>query len=184
MAWTNADGLQVRFASDWKTNALRTNRPGTVNSFGAVKEIVIDFDLQKLPASGTNFTADLDNDGTNDGFYAGDVKIPAGASVVGGYLVVGEAAAGGTSIALGLYEADGTALDADGLLTAAAGVTANMALGDRVNLNGAYVATTAGTNGIGTVDGYIAFTTDGTFTAGRGKVVIEYIEAAALPTAY
>lgn len=184
MAWSNADGLQVRFASDWKSNALRTNRPGTVNSYGAIKEIVIDYDLKKLPAGAVNYSADLNNDGTLDGFYAGDVHIPAHSSIVGGYLVAGEAAAGGTSIQVGLFTEAGAAIDADGLLLPASGVTANMAQGDRINLDGAMVAATAGTNGIGAADGFIGITTVGTFTAGRGRIVIQYIEAAALPTAY
>lgn len=183
MAWTNPDGLQVRFASDWKQNALRTNRPGTVNSYGAVKEIVIDYDLKKLPATGTNFSADLNNDGTNDGFYEGDVHLPAHASIVGGYVVSGEAAAGGTSIEIGLYTKAGATLDANGLLTTTGGATAVLAKGDRVLLDGAYVSATAGTNSIGAADGYIGITTDGTFTAGRGRIVIQYIEAVALPTA-
>lgn len=183
MAWTNPDGLQVRFASDWKQNALRTNRPGTVNSYGAIKEIVINYDLKKLPASGINYSADLNNDGINDGFYTGDVNIPAGSSIVEGYVVSGEAAAGGTSIAIGLFTKAGAAIAADGLLTATGGATAVLAAGDRSNFDGAYVSATAGTNGIGTADGYIGITTNGTFTAGRGRIVIRYIEAAALPTA-
>ena len=183
MAWTNADGLQVRFASDWKANALRFNRSGVVNSYGRIKELVIDVDLKKLPAGGISFTADLNNDGTLDGFYNGDVAIPANASIVGGQLTMGEAAAGGTSIEVGLFTKAGAAIDADGLITAAAGVTANMAVGDRIDLNGAFASTTAGTNGIGAVDGYVGFTTVGTFTAGRGQLVVQYVEAAALPTA-
>lgn len=183
MAYTNADGLQVRFASDWKSNAVRFNRAGTVNSYGRIKEFVIDVDLKKLPAGAVSYTVDLNNDGTLDGFYGGDVAIPANASIVGGHLTMGEAAAGGTSIAVGLFQEDGTAIDADGLITAVAGVTANMAAGDRINLDGAFAATTAGTNGIGAANGYVAFTTVGTFTAGRGQLVIQYVEAAALPTA-
>lgn len=183
MPWTNADGLQVRFASDWKQNALRFNRAGAVNSYGRIKEIVIDVELKKLPAGGTNFTADLNNDGTNDGFYNGDTYIPANASIIGGHLTMGEAAAGGTSIEVGLYTAAGVAIDSDGLLLPASGVTANMAKGDRINLDGAFAAATAGNNGIGAANGYIAFTTVGTFTAGRGQLVVRYVEAAALPTA-
>lgn len=183
MPWTNPDGLQVRFASDWKANALRYNRPGVVNSYGRIKEIVVDVDLKKLPAGATNFSADLNNDGTFDGFYNGDVRIPANSSIVGGQLTMGEAAAGGTSIEVGLWTKAGVAIDSDGLLLPASGVTANMAKGDRINLDGAFVAATAGTNGIGAADGYIGITTVGTFTAGRGQLVIQYVEAAALPTA-
>lgn len=181
--WTNADGLQVRFGSDWTSPALRKNRPGKVNSFGTIKEIEIDFDLKQIAAGATNFSADLNNDGTNDGFYNGDVSIPAFSSIVGGYVVSGETAVGGTSMKISLYQANGTVISDGGLLTAAAGVTANLVKGDRINLNGALVSTTAGTDGVGANRAFIGITNVGTFTAGRGKIVIQYIEAAALPTA-
>ena len=182
MAWTNADGLQVRFASDWKSNALRSNRPGTLSTMGAEKQIEVDVDLKRLPAGATNFSVDLNNDGTNDGFYNGDVSIPANSSITQAYLVMGEAAAGGTSIKVGLFQANGTAIDDDGILTATAGVTANMALGDRINADGAFAAGTAGTNGIGSARGFIGITTAGTFTAGKGRLVIRYIDPQPVPS--
>ena len=182
MAWTNADGLQVRFASDWKSNALRSNRPGTLSTMGAIKQIEIDVDLKRLPAGATNFSVDLNNDGTKDGFYNGDVSLPANSSITDVYLVMGETAAGGTSIEVGLFQANGTAIDADGLLTATAGVTANMAAGDRVNGDGAFTSATAGTNGIGSTRGFVGITTVGTFTAGKGRLVIAYIDPQPVPS--
>lgn len=182
MAWTNADGLQVRFASDWKSAALRKNRPGSLNAFGALKEIEVDVDLKLLPAGAVNFSADLNNDGTRDGFYNGDVSIPANASITNAYLVMGEAAVGGTSLTVGLYQANGTAIDADGIITATAGVIANMGLGERINGDGAFVAATAGTAGIGAAKGFIGLLATGTFTAGKGRLVIQYIDPQPVPS--
>lgn len=179
--WTNADGLQVRFASDWADNSLRKNRPGTLRVAGARKQIEIDVDLKMLPAGGTNFSADLNNDGTKDGFYNGDDHLPAHASITDVFLVSGETAAGGTSIKVGLFQANGTAIDDDGLITATAGVTANMAIGERINGDGAFAAATAGTAGIGANPGFIGITTVGTFTAGKARLVIEYIDPVPTP---
>lgn len=182
MAWTNADGLQVRFASDWKSAALRKNRPGSLNAFGALKEIEVDVDLKLLPEGVVNFTADLNNDGTRDGFYNGDVSLPANSSVVSAYYVSGETAVGGTAISVGLYQVNGTAISATGIMTATAGATANLAVGKRVNGDGALVATAAGTNGIGATRGFIGITATGTFTAGKGRLIIQYIDPQPNPT--
>lgn len=179
--WTNADGLQVRFGQDWVDPALRKNRAGSLRVAGARKQIEVDVDLKYLP-TGVNFSADLNNDGTKDGFYNGDVSIPANSSITDVFLVMGEGAVGGTSIAVGLFQANGTAISATGLITATAGVTANMALGDRINGDGAFTAATAGTNGIGANRGFIGITTVGTFTAGKGRLVIEYIDPQPVPT--
>lgn len=182
MAWTNADGLQVRFASDWKSAALRKNRPGSLNSFGAVKEIEIDVDLKLLPAGAVNFTADLNNDGTRDGFYNGDVSLPANSSLISAYFVSGETAVGGTSLKVGLFQVNGTAIDDDGILTATEGVTANMTAGKRINGAGALVSDTAGTVGVGANRAYIGMTATGTYTAGKGRLVIQYIDPQPTPS--
>lgn len=179
--WTNADGLQVRFGSDWADPALRKNRAGTLRTAGAIKQIEYDLDFQHLPV-GVNFSADLNNDGTKDGFYNGDVSIPANASIVSAYIVMGATAVGGTSIAVGLYQANGTAISANGIVTATAGVTANLTAGKRINGDGAFTATAAGTAGIGATAGYIGITTVGTFTAGKGRLVILYIDPKPVPS--
>lgn len=183
MAWTNADGLQVRFGSDWASASLRKNRAGTLNSYGTIKEIEMDFDLKLIPAGTTSFSADLNNDGTLDGFYNGDVRIPAFSSIREAFMVFGEAATGGTSVTVGLYQKTGTAINATGLVTATEGVIANMAKGDKINGAGAFTSGTAGTDGIGANDGYIGITPTGTFTAGRGKLVIRYTTTVPLPAA-
>jgi hypothetical protein len=91
--------------------------------------------------------------------------------------VTGVAAVGGTSITLGTFALDGTEIDANGLITATEGVIANQNLvGGRTYGAGAYVAAAVDTPGIGAADGYLAITADGTYTAGTGRILIEYID--------
>jgi hypothetical protein len=173
--WQNADGLQVPFANYYKDAGNFVNRGRAVVTAGAIRQCVVDVDLSRLPA-GVSYTADLNNDGTNDGFSTGDFYFPAQSSILRAFIVMTEAAAGGTSMAVGIHALTGAAIDADGIMTATEGVTANLALGDRVYGAGAYVAATAGTDSIGAADGYLSITTVGTFTAGKGKLVIEYLD--------
>lgn len=179
--WTNADGLQVRFGEDWADPALRKNRAGTLRVAGARKQVEVDLVLKLLPAGAVNFSADLNNDGTKDGFYNGDVHLPAYASITDVYLVSGETAAGGTNIKVGLFQANGTAIDDDGLITATAGVTANMAIGERINGDGALTSATAGTASVGANPAFIGVTATGTFTAGKARLVVEYIDPVPTP---
>lgn len=181
MAWTNADGLQVRFGSDWASAALRRNRPGTLSTRGAKKEIEIDVVFKTLTAGAVSFSADLNNDGTLDGFYNGDVKIPANSKIIAVRYISGETAVGGTAFTVGLYQKNGTAIAATGLITATEGVVANMTLGKIIVGAGTLAAQTAGAAGIGADDGYIGITPTGTYTAGRGRLVIEYIDPTPLP---
>lgn len=176
--WTNPDGLQVKFPNYYKDPANFINRPRAIASKGGlVKEIVIDYDLARLGADGVSYTSDLNNDGTLDGFHTGDCALPAYASVLRVTVVAKTAAAGGTSVTLGTFGLTGTAIDADGLITATEGVVANLnTIGGRTYGAGAYVATSADTASIGSADGYLALTAAGTFTAGTGRILIEYID--------
>ena len=157
--WTNDDGIQVQFGPQ------DTHTVG--DTLAPVRRMVVDLDYSNLPT----FTADLNNDGTNNGF-AVDAYIPAGAFITNAYIVVSTAFAGGTSYNLGLYQADGTVIDADGI---DAGVLlAALAANKAVVCNGALVG---GTATVGAEDGYLVVAATGTFTAGEGKLVIEYLEA-------
>jgi hypothetical protein len=69
--WTNADGLQVRFNGeqgnhDWKWAVVRED--------GKVVEANLKVVLKELGADGATFTADLNRDGTLDGFNTHDFK--------------------------------------------------------------------------------------------------------------
>lgn len=178
--WTNADGLQVEFGSYWTDPKNFVNRARAVDTSGYVKQIVIDYDLTRIANGETFYPADLNNDGTRDGFSDKDVRLPANASVLRVTQVAKTAAAGGTSWTLGTYQKNGTAISANSLITATEGVTANQnAVGKRLYGNGALVASTAGTAGVGSVPGFLALTVTGTFTAGTGFIIIEYVEPVA-----
>lgn len=175
--WTNADGLQVQFANFWNDPKNFANRAKSVTKRGSVKELVVDVDLSLIPTGTVTYTSDLNNDGTADGFNDGDPRLPANASVLRATLVMRTAAAGGTSFTVGTYNKAGTAIVATGLVTATEGVLANVnAIGKRVYGAGALVSATAGTGGVGTANAYVGISTTGTFTAGRGILIIEYVD--------
>ena len=153
MSYYNADGLRI----------LTDNDQGAVNNKGIssdvdIKTLVVDVDL----------TADISP-------VANDPFIPAGSYIKSATAVVTQAAAGGTSVNIGLSSlasnGTATAIDADGIdagvLTAA--LAANLA----VVCNGALVG---GTAGVGAANAYVTTAATGTFTAGKFKLVIEYIE--------
>ena len=175
--WTNADGLGVKFGDYVKDPVNFVNRSRSLYTDGAVKELVYDYDLTRIPTGTVAYTSDLNNDGTRDGFNIGDVYLPAYASVLQVILYVKTAAAGGTSITMGTYGRTGTAIAATGLITATEGVIANLdTIGARTYGNGALVAVTAETASVGANDAYIALAATGTFTAGTGRIVIRYVD--------
>lgn len=175
--WQNNDGLGVKFGN-YSTDPVNfVNRARHINRRGLVKEIVYDYDLTRVPTGTVAYTEDLNNDGTRDGFSTGDIYLPANSSVLRVTLIVRTAAAGGTSITLGTYGLTGTAISANSLITATEGVLANLdTVGARTYGAGALVAATAETPGVGTADAYIALAATGTFTAGTGRILIEYID--------
>jgi hypothetical protein len=174
-AWTNPDGLQVKFANYWNDKTNFVNRPRATSMRGMVKQLVIDYDLV-VPA-GVQYTADLNNDGTADGFDLMDTYLPAYASVLRTVLYVTEAAAGGTSISLGTFQKAGTAISATSLITATEGAIANLdTLGARTIGAGTLNAVANETASVGANDAYVGLTVTGTFTAGKGKIIIEYID--------
>jgi hypothetical protein len=184
--WQNADGLPVKFPQVYADPAQRINKPVALASDQkAVQEILIPFDLSKLAAGTTSYTTDLTNSGTTTGFAEHDAHIPANSTVLSTDVVFGVTGAGGTSITVGLYKADGTAISANGLVTATEGVTANMTVGKTIV--GAGTLAVAASNvrtGIGASNAWPAITTAGTFTAGSGYVLIRYVDLASNPELY
>lgn len=154
--YINNDGLEVRFGS---SIGDRGQKVGVTTGAGKRREFVIEVDLAELGAGGTGFTADLNNDGTNDGFNPSNGSIPAGYRIVNVNPVVLETPAGGTSYALGTYRENGTVVDVDGLWTDAG------AAGTQV---GTAVASA-------TAPWFIAAKATGTYTAGRVKFVVEVL---------
>lgn len=164
--WFNADGLKVDFGRE---NKVRTFRPYAVNTMGTKTEVIFKFDLsdQDTFAAGTTFTTDRDNDGTKDGFNTGDFYIPDQHFIESADIYMTDTAgAGGTSISVGTYQVDGTAIDADGLITTINGATANLSANNKQAGSGAQVG------GAVTQDAYVAMTVAGTYTAGKGEVHI------------
>lgn len=178
MAWYNADGLVVRFGADYEGFTDGINVPRLISTDGPEKVMQIKYDLVALGANGKSYTTDRNNDGTLDGFNDGDAKLPAYASVTRVIVLPTVAAAGGTSIKLGTFQADGTAIDDDYLITATEGVLANLdTKGARTYGAGAGVSTSVETASVGSADAHVALTATGTFTAGEGLIYIYYIDA-------
>lgn len=147
----NSDGLLVRFGRD---QGLRGNKAAVTTSTTKRNELVLLVDLEG--AARTTFSTDNDNDGDLDGFGGLDTPIPSGAKILSQTTIEVEAAAGGTSFVVGTFQADGTEIDADGIRIADGS-------------NGALIGTQVAE------DSFVGVTTTGTYTAGKYKVVIEYM---------
>lgn len=153
--WTNSDGLEVRFTNP------EAGATGAETVGGAIKTLVLDFTFANA------VTAAADG---HESF------IPAGSYISGAYLIVTEAAtSGGTAtLTIGLAQKDGTVIDADGIDATIA--LADLAAGKVVRCDGALAG---GVASIGAANGYL-YTTPTTagnaFTAGKGRLVLEYIE--------
>jgi len=162
--WFNEDGLRVLFEGE---QARPDNiSPAIAVHFGPKSVMVVDVNYDDLPEE----TTDRDNDGTVDGWSGADPYIPAGSFITAAYIIVETAFAGGTSYNFGLSQLDGTVIDADGIDASVA--TAALAANNAVVCDGALVA---GTATIGANDAYVKVAATGAFTAGKAKLVIEYI---------
>jgi len=128
--------------------------PGLIKTDGMEKTLVYDFNYDDLPAESA------------DG--AMSIEIPADSLITNATIHVQAAAVGGTSYNFGLYESDGTVIDADGI---DAGVlTAALAEDAWVVCDGALVGAT-----IGAAGGQLRVAATGTFTAGSFRVQIDYV---------
>jgi len=155
MTWVNADGLEV----------LMHGEQGETKDNGSTTESMRQ--QYVLEITGTSVPATAATPEANDAF------IPAGSYITSAYLIVDTAFAGATAtVNIGLYEADGTAIDAVGIDEDIA-ITAIDADGDVVVCNGSYVG---GVTTVGSADAYIEVDYDtAALTAGSGKLIVEYI---------
>ncbi len=165
--WTNADGLQVPFGQD---QARETKSiPGKALRGGSKSYLVMDFDWDSFP----DYTADLNNDGTNNGFSDSDAYIPAGSYITNAWLIVTEGFASGTDYDIGTYQQDGSAISSQGidatLQTADINVAEDVVVCDGTLVDGILSVT---------LDSYIKALETGTFDAGEAKLVIEYMQVA------
>jgi hypothetical protein len=177
--WYNADGLKVRFAGYQGQKRTRKNTFVEVKTSGNYREAICHYDLTLIPTTTISYTTDRTNNGVVDGFNSGDFYIPANSTVLSCDMFAFVTAVGGTAVEVGGYKEDGTVIDRDGLITAANGVIADMAASERIIGTGADLADATGENGVGVDNYYIGIYSDGTFTAGTGKIVVRWVDPAA-----
>ena len=157
MSWTNADGLTV----------LMHEEQGEVETTGralGVRQTLV-VELADATTLATSYSAAA---GPTEAF------IPANALIVEAHFITetGFTSGGSAVLDIGLYNSAGTAIDADGVDNDI-GLTAIDAVGEVVKCDGALVD---GTATVGTSDAYVGFRyTTAAYTAGSGKLVIEYI---------
>ncbi len=162
--WTNPDGLQVPFGQD---QARETKSIPGKTTTPVTEYLVVDINFDDLPT----FTADLNNDGTLNGFSDSDAYIPAGAYITKASLIITTLFAGGTSYDIGTYQQDGSTIDVNGI-DAAVALTVMDGANDVVICNGDLVAGILSLDN----DSYIVVAATGTYTAGVAKLVIEYLQ--------
>lgn len=151
---TNNDGLTRNYGNPVPKQGVA--KP----TEGVRKELVINVDYDNLPSpeAGSAYSDE-------------QVFVPAGAVVESSKLVVSEAFAGGTSVTLGFAGKDGSIIDADGIDGAI--TTANLTAGSVIVNDGALVEDDVVST---SVDAYFSSSTVGTFTAGKARLVITYLE--------
>ena len=153
MSYTNADGLRILTNGDAGVAA-----ENGVNTVSAKKTMLVNIDLTK------------GDQALNNGE---DAFIPAGSYITAASLVVKTAASGGTNVTIGLINAAGSDIDADGI-DATIALSAINATTKAVACDGALVGGAVMT---GAADAYIkANYGTAAFTAGAAKLVITYIE--------
>lgn len=155
--WKNPDGVTVRFGVD---QGARGARAGVTTGAGKRRELSLLVDLVALGAGGTSFTEDLNNDGVNEAFADADgsglnTPLPAGAVILSQKVVNVVTPAGGTSYAVGTYQAAGTVDTANGIRTSA-------------GADGGQIGTQLA------AARYVGVNVVGTYTAGKIKVIVEY----------
>jgi len=148
MALENTAGINV--VNHYGPRDTDASKGGQAKSTGQIKRAEWQFAYDDLPTYGS----------TNLQF-----AIPAGATIVSSKWITGTAWAGGTSLNVGLYQSNGTVIDADGLDAAITPTTA----GAVIDGNGALVGATIGANA-----GELTVAATGTYTAGTATVIVEY----------
>ena len=150
--YTNADGLQQQYGTRGVLAGAKE-----VAGVGVRKTLVLDFDGLGL----VDATPTIDRSAA---------RLPAGAYVISATLLVDTLFVGATAtLDIGTFKAsDGTALDIDGFVAAAA--VATLTAGADIAGAGAQIGT------IIAEDTYVMATYNtAAFTAGKGRCVIEYV---------
>jgi len=153
MAWTNEDGLLIRFGDERSAVVTDGNDAGTAENI-----LEIQIDSQALPT-----LADINADRAH---------LPANALITDAYLVATTAFVGTGTLTVGLGNAAGSAIDADGI-DATVDVDAVLgAIGDVVLCDGALADKTAT---VGTADAWPYATVAGTVSAGVATLKLKYV---------
>lgn len=151
--WTNMDGLEVNFGLD----RAKVIPSGNTSATPKVFELAID--ATELSNTASAPTADA-------------AFLPPNAVIKSATVIVTEAFAssGAATLNIGAFQSDGTAIDADGIDASVA--LADLAANKAVVADGAMVGS-ADTQSVNT---YIQATWGtAAFTAGKAKVLIEYV---------
>ena len=138
--------------------------PNTVSTYGLVKQVELQFSYDQLDLPTENANVD-----------AAVLTLPANAYIKNVYLYVETsfASGGAPTLNVGLQQTDGTVIDADGIYVAltvaelAAGWVDNSVAGNV----GALVE-----QGIGANEAQIAIVGSAAYTAGVGRLVVEYMQ--------
>lgn len=152
-------------AQHYGPRETNTGLDNQVSTMGLTKQRELYFDFEQANAGLPTSNADVD---------AGVLVIPAGSIVTAAYLEVSTAftSGGSATLELGIEGTDGSTVDADGLDTIA---VAALTAGSFVLLSGAIVGAVVGAADVQiSVDDAVAV-----FTAGVGRVIVEYIEPTA-----
>lgn len=147
-------GVQVHYGQRTTTGKYGKEVP----TEGLKRQVVYVFDYSDLPTNGA----------TNMEF-----SIPAYSKIVGARFEVLTAFAGGTSYAVGLNDKAGNVIAATGLFTGTELALAN------INARGKFVTGAAGTlmnASIGATAGEVVVAATGTFTGGKARLIVEYIQ--------
>jgi hypothetical protein len=172
MTWTNKDGLVVRFGAERASSA----DSGQVS--GIKEYIVLDLpDATGLPTvSGGVLTV--------TGVYPAEdaPRIPASSVITNAWMVATTdfTSAGAATLDIGLIDAAGTIIDIDGIHAdvALAALVDGSATGVQ-GCSGQYVANAGGPGQLVDADAWPVFTyTAAVYTAGAGKLIVEYIRVA------
>lgn len=167
--WQNDDGLTVRYGQDQARET--TGMLGKASVSGPKEYMVVELAWDNLPGP----TTDLNNDGTLNGYSDQDAYIPLGAFITGAWITTEEtfAAGGAATMSLGFKDIAGNVLDEDG-------IDATLSIAQLTDTAGVVCdgADVAGVLNMA-IDSYIYSTVaTGPYTAGKARLVIEYIQFA------
>lgn len=150
--------IDNRAATHYGARTAEDKLPAQTSTMGMEKEMVVHFNYDDLPGPSTTDDANL--------------KIPAKSLILSADLHVTTAFAGGTSLAIGAQETDGTEIDNDGFITDANAPLANLnAAGKKVVGSGALIEAVSSL----TADAQVKVTATGSFTAGQATLRIRYV---------